>query len=87
MPEHTNARTLKMNSSKKNNILETAIKWPKMPKHQNAKSTLEHATVHTTARAGGILVHAHLITLLASRIRLIKLLVVNSVKLHLNAFY
>ena len=86
MPKHTNARTLKMNSSKKNNVLETAIKWPKMPKHQNAKSTLEHATVHTTARACGILVHAHLITLLASRIRL-KLLVVNSVKLHLNALY
>ena len=26
MPKHTNARTLKMNSSKKNNVLETAIK-------------------------------------------------------------
>ena len=86
MPKHTDARTLKMNSSEMNNVLETAIKWPKMPKHQDAKSTLEHATVHTTARACGILVHAHLITLLASRIRL-KLLVVNSVKLHLNAFY
>ena len=86
MPKHTNARTLKMNSSKKNNVLETAIKWPKMPKHQTAKSTLEHATVHTTARAHGILVHAHLITLLGSKIRL-KLLVVNSVKLHLHLLY
>ena len=82
MPKHTNARMLKMNSSKKNNVLETAIK----SKHQTAKSTLEHATVHTTARAHGILVHAHLITLLGSKIRL-KLLVVNSVKLHLHLLY
>lgn len=59
--------------------METAIKWPKMPKHQNAKNTLEHASTHTTARAHGILVHAHLITLLASNLRL-KILVVNSVK-------
>ena len=47
------------------------------------KSTLEHATMHTTVRTRGILVRAHLITLLASKIRL-KLLVVNSVKLHLR---
>ena len=83
LPKHTNARTLKINLSKRNNALEAATKWPKTTKHQNAKSTLEHATMHTTVRTRGILVRAHLITLLASKIRL-KLLVVNSVKLHLR---
>ena len=64
--------------------METAIKWPNTPKHQNAKNTPENATKHSTARACGIMVHAHLTIQLASKIRL-KLLVVNSVKLHLTA--
>jgi len=40
--------------------------------------------MHTTPRAHGILVHAHLAILIASKIRL-ALLVINSVKLHLTA--
>lgn len=56
---------------------------PKTPKCQNAKvSASEHATMHTTPRAHGILVHAHLA--IASKIRL-TLLVINSDKLHLTA--
>ena len=53
---------------------------------QNAENTLESATTHTRARACGILVHLHLTTLLASKIRLAHL-VVNSVKLHSAATY
>ena len=40
---------------------------------QNArrrKTALEHATMHTTARACGIVMHAHLTSALASKIRL-----------------
>ena len=44
-----------------------------------------YARMHTTARACGILPHAHLATPLACKIRL-ALLVVNSVKLHLTAY-
>ena len=44
-----------------------------------------YARMHTTARACGILLYAHLATLLACKIRLV-LLVVNSVKLHLTAY-
>ena len=58
---------------------------PKTPKCQNAKvSASEHATMHTTPRAHGILVHAHLAIRIASKIRL-TLLVINSDKLHLTA--
>lgn len=44
-----------------------------------------YARMHTTARACRILLHAHLATPLACKIRL-ALLVVNSVKLHLTAY-
>lgn len=44
-----------------------------------------YARMHTTARACRILLHAHLVTPLACKIRL-ALLVVNSVKLHLTAY-
>ena len=58
---------------------------PKTPKCQNVKvSTSEHATMHTTPRAHGILVQAHLAIRIASKIRL-TLLVINSDKLHLTA--
>ena len=52
---------------------------------KNLKNVLEHATMYTTARACGILVHVYqyLATPLASKIRLV-LLVVNSVRSHLT---
>ena len=53
---------------------------------QNTENALESATTHTRARAHGILVHSHLTTPLASKMRLV-FLVVNSVKLHLTALY
>ena len=49
------------------------------------RNALEHATMHTTTRAHGILWQAHLTTLLASKIRL-ALLAVTAVKLHLTAY-
>jgi len=54
-------------------------------KARNLKNALEHATMYTTARARGILVHVYqyLATPLASKIRLV-LLVVNSVRSHLT---
>ena len=54
--------------------------------HQNTENALESATTHTRAREHGILVHSHLTTPLASKIRLV-ILVVNSVKLYLTALY
>ena len=53
---------------------------------QNTENGLESATTHTRARAHGILVHSHLTTPLANKMRLV-FLVVNSVKLHLTALY
>ena len=54
-------------------------------KARNLKNALDHATMYTTARACGILVHVYqyLATPLASKIRLV-LLVVNSVRSHLT---
>ena len=67
------------------NIITSKKKKMARQKARNLKNALDHATMYTTARACGILVHVYqyLATPLASKIRLV-LLVVNSVRSHLT---
>ena len=75
--------TLKCQNAKNNHKQEK--KKMARQKARNLKNTLDHATMYKTARACGILVHVYqyLATPLASKIRLV-LLVVNSVRSHLT---